>query len=132
MTNHFLIGLKRAVELVENTTAFQEVGARFTDEIFPGCENIPFRTDAYWECLARQYTITLHHIVASATMGKPDAPETVVDPQLRVLGAKGLRVVDLSVLPVVPLTNSHPAAMLVGEKGVSMILDYWKDEANKI
>ncbi|CAL8144019.1 unnamed protein product [Orchesella dallaii] len=128
--NVLVEGIKRAVDLVENTTTFQKLGARFTDERFPGCENVPFRSDEYWECLTRQYTITLHHIVGSCSMGKPDSSDAVVDTQLRVLGTKRLRVIDASIMPTVPLTNTHPAVMMVGEKGASMILEAWKDANN--
>lgn len=125
-------GLKRAVDLVENSTTFKAVGARFTDEKFPGCEHIPIRTDEYWECFARQYSITLHHIVGSCSMGKADSAESVTDSQLRVRGTKSLRVVDLSVIPAVPTTNSFPTALLVGSKGASMILDTWKELQNDL
>jgi glucose dehydrogenase (acceptor) len=38
-------GLKIAVAIVENTTAFSQVGGRFTDQVFPGCENVRFRSE---------------------------------------------------------------------------------------
>lgn len=122
-------GIKMAVNLVENSTAFQSVGARFTDEKFPGCEHLTMRTDEYWECFARHYSITLHHIVGSCSMGRNDS---VVDSRLRVRGTKGLRVVDSSIVPTVPLTNTHPMAMMVGEKGARMILEDWKEITNDL
>jgi len=55
-------GMKFTLKMVENTTTFgQNLGGRFTTECLPGCENFPFRSDAYWECYARRFTITLHH-----------------------------------------------------------------------
>ena len=48
-------------------------------------------------------------------MGRPDAPDTVVDPDGRVLGVDGLRVADASVFPSVPRANTHLSALAVAE-----------------
>jgi len=121
-------GVKKALYMVENTTTFGEsLGARFTDERLPGCENIPFRSDSYWECYIRRYTVTLHHSCGTAKMGKIGSPDTVVDTKLRVLGTKGLRVLDLSIMPVIVVTNTQAAALMIGEKGADIILSDWKD-----
>jgi len=42
-------GVKKAVEMVENTTVFARINGRFTDVPFPGCEDVPFRSDEYWK-----------------------------------------------------------------------------------
>ena len=58
---------------------------------------------------------TLFHPVGTCRMGRPDAPDTVVDPDGRVLGVDGLRVVDASVFPSVPRANTHLSALAVAE-----------------
>ncbi len=98
-------GMKKSVALVENTRTFRELGGRFTTVPFPGCEGVVFKSDAYWECYARQLSITLHHIVGTAAMGPKG--KGVVDTELRVRRIRGLRVVDASVMPVVPVGESH-------------------------
>jgi choline dehydrogenase-like flavoprotein len=58
---------------------------------------------------------TLFHPVGTCRMGRPGAPDTVVDPDGRVLGVDGLRVADASVFPTVPRANTHLSALAVAE-----------------
>ncbi|ODM89499.1 Glucose dehydrogenase [FAD, quinone] [Orchesella cincta] len=115
-----LEGVKKSLLLMENTTAFGELGVRFTDVKLPGCEHLEFRTDPYWECFIRRYSITLHHPVGTAAMG------SVVDTDLRVIGTKNLRVMDSSIQPVIVTTNTQASAIMIGEKGSHMLIKYWK------
>jgi len=118
-------GMKRAVELVETTPAFQKHNGRFTNESLPGCENITFRSDEYWECYARHVTITLHHLSGSCSMGANDSKKAVVDPKFQVIGTKRLRVIDTSVIPMVPIGNTNAPAVMLGERGADMIKKSW-------
>jgi choline dehydrogenase-like flavoprotein len=56
----------------------------------------------------------MHPCCTAAMMPKPKGG--VVDKDLKVHGAKGLRVVDMSVLPLVPAAHLSATAYAVGEK----------------
>lgn len=42
------------------------------------------------------------HMCGTVKMGKPDEQETCVDKDFKVVGLQGLRVVDMSVAPMLP------------------------------
>ena len=47
--------------------------------------------------------------------------DAVVDPELRVRGVDGLRVVDASIMPVIPGGNTNAPAIMVAERGADLI-----------
>ena len=67
----------------------------------------------------RQVAGTVYHPCGTCRMGEDD--KAVVDPELRVRGLEGLRVVDASVMPVIPTPNIHPATIMIAEKGSDAI-----------
>ncbi|CAL8099563.1 unnamed protein product [Orchesella dallaii] len=119
-------GIKTALKLAENSTAFQKLGAKFTEKRLPGCEHVQFRSDAYWECYIRQFSLSMQAFCGTAAMGKPTSKFAVVDPELKVIGAKGLRVIDASVMPSIVVGSPQAAVLAIGEKGADDILRYWR------
>jgi choline dehydrogenase len=55
------------------------------------------------------------HATSTCRMGDPNDSTTVVDPECRVLGVNGLRVVDASIFPSVPRANTNLTAIMAGE-----------------
>jgi choline dehydrogenase len=46
-----------------------------------------------------------------------------VDERLRVQGVQGLRVVDASVMPVIPSANTNAPTIMVAERASDLILE---------
>lgn len=67
----------------------------------------------------RSYAQTLYHPTSTCAMGTGE--DAVVDPELRVYGVSGLRVVDASVLPDVPRGNTNAPTIMVAEKAADLI-----------
>lgn len=63
----------------------------------------------------KQHGSTVFHACGTCRMGS-DA-DAVVDPQLRVRGVDGLRVVDASVMPTMVSANTNATAIMIGERG---------------
>ncbi|MGH3360698.1 MAG: GMC family oxidoreductase [Nocardioidaceae bacterium] len=76
-------------------------------------------TDEDLRDLVREQTQTLYHPVGTCAMGSGD--QSVVDPQLRVRGVDALRVVDASVMPVVPRGNTNAPTIMIGERAADLI-----------
>jgi choline dehydrogenase len=69
---------------------------------------------------ARQQGGSGMHFVGTCRMGSDG--QAVVDPQLRVIGTDGLRVVDASVMPNCTLGNPNASIVAIAEKAADLIL----------
>ena len=76
-------------------------------------------SDADLEAHIRHTAQTIYHPTSTCRMGVDDL--AVVDPELRVRGVEGLRVVDASIFPSVPRGNTNAPTIAVAEKAADLI-----------
>jgi choline dehydrogenase len=63
----------------------------------------------------RRAAQTVYHPTSTCAIG------SVVDPELRVYGVEGLRVVDASVMPTITRANTNAATIMIAEKAADLI-----------
>jgi choline dehydrogenase len=107
-------GLKMAREFV-TARPMAEICA---GELAPGPH---VRSDAELLQYVRNSVVTIYHPVGTCSMGGESRWNTVVDPELRVRGVQGLRVVDASVMPVVPRGNTNAPTIAIAERAADLI-----------
>lgn len=89
------------------------------------CNNLEFNSDEYWVCMLRAHTGVGAHAVGTCKMGPEDDAKAIVDSRLRVYGIRRLRVVDASIMPVIPRGNIMAPTMMIAEKAADMIKEDW-------
>jgi choline dehydrogenase-like flavoprotein len=80
----------------------------------------PDQSDAELRATIVAHADTIYHPVGTCRMGS-DA-RAVVDPQLRVRGVDGLRVVDASVMPTLIGGNTNAPSVMIGERAADFIV----------
>jgi choline dehydrogenase len=106
---------------------------RLTREIFQQPAFAPFRgreiqpgadctSDEAIDAFIAQHVESALHPSCTCKMGSIDDPMAVVDPELRVIGVKGLRVIDSSVMPSITTGNLNAPTIMIGEKGADHVL----------
>ena len=85
-------------------------------EIAPGTE---VQSDEALEAYVRETCSTVYHPIGTCKMGTD--PMAVVDPELRVHGVEGLRVVDASIMPTITTGNTNAPTIMIGEKAADFI-----------
>ena len=104
----------RLVRQIFSQSPFKE---QFKGELLPGGNS---QTDAQLTEYLRANGQSMYHPVGTCKMGI--GADAVVDHQLRVIGIEGLRVVDASVMPLIPSGNTNAPTIMIAEKAADMIL----------
>ena len=109
--------LVRAFKIVRRLVAAPAMDAYRGEEVSPGPA---VSTDEEIRRFTRENLGTGFHPVGTCKMGRDRM--AVVDPELKVRGIDGLRVIDASVMPNVISGNTNAPVIMIAEKGADMIL----------
>jgi choline dehydrogenase len=107
----------RAAETARRITEQSPLKHLVVREINPGLD---VQSHDEWVEFLRGHSHRGLHMCGTCAMGSGQS--NVVDPQLRVRGVEGLRVIDASIMPSLPSGNSNAATIMVGERGVAFVL----------
>ena len=108
--------------MVECAKISREILAQKAFDRYRGAPILPARTDLNDSELVdfiRAKAETIYHPVGTCRMGS-DA-DAVVDPQLRVNGVEGLRVIDASVMPCLIGGNTNAPTIMIAERAADLI-----------
>jgi 4-pyridoxate dehydrogenase len=100
----------------------RDLGNRKPLDPFRGREVSPgptVNTDAEIDAYIRNTVITVNHPLGTCAMGR--GPDAMVDPELKVHGTEGLRVVDASVFPDMPSAHINAIVMALAERASDLI-----------
>ena len=107
---------RRCIRLVREIYGTPPLADLILTETSPGSE---VQSDAEIDAFTRRAAEVGHHPVGTCAMGV--GPMAVVDPELRVRGLSGLRVVDASVMPTVPGGNTYAPTVMIAERAADLV-----------
>ena len=110
--------MREAVRIGRRVAQQPALDAYRVAELVPGPS---VESDAEIDAWVRATAETIYHPVGTCRMGTADDPQAVVDPELRVRGIAGLRVVDASVMPSLVSSNTNAPTIMIAEKAADMI-----------
>ncbi|KAK4974773.1 hypothetical protein LTR28_009994, partial [Elasticomyces elasticus] len=93
----------------------------WVDEYEPGSA---VGTEAQWRDFALNTTLSIYHPVGTCAM-LPRNESGVVSPELIVYGTRNLRIVDASVVPILPSAHLQTAVYGIAERAAVMIIEQW-------
>jgi len=106
-------GVKRLLEIAAQP-GFDAIAELITTGP-AGDSLVTLGTDKAIDSWVMQTAGDAQHGTSSCRMGSPQDSQSVVDPQCRVIGLAGLRVIDASVMPSVPCANTHLTTVMIAE-----------------
>lgn len=122
----FKEAIQYIIKLAESP-AFQKYNPKLHLAEYPTCVIHPLGSDEYWECALRTIATTQNHQIGTCKMGPPSDVEAVVDPELRVYGVEGLRVVDSSIIPRTVSGHTDGISIMIGERAADLIKKTWSN-----
>lgn len=121
VTGHLVDGddtdrLVRAIRFLRRVFETAPLAGQIDAEMQPGCDA---QDDAALRAYVHATANSLFHAVGTCAMGLHE--DAVTDPHLRVRGVGRLRVVDASVMPLVPSGNTCAPVLMLAEKAADLV-----------
>jgi choline dehydrogenase len=113
------VEMRACVRLTREVFAQQAFDRYRGREIQPGAD---VQTDEQIDAFIREKVESAYHPSCSCRMGDENDPMAVVDPQTRVRGLEGFRVVDSSIMPSITTGNLNAPTIMLAEKAADHIL----------
>jgi choline dehydrogenase-like flavoprotein len=110
-------GMVRGVKAMRAILAQDALAPWRGEEIFPGTRT---QSDEQIRAFLREKCDNIYHPVGTCKMGVDDL--AVVDPDLKVHGLDGLRVIDASIMPTLIGGNTNAPTVMIAEKAADKIL----------
>ncbi|HSS03813.1 MAG TPA: GMC family oxidoreductase N-terminal domain-containing protein [Solirubrobacterales bacterium] len=108
--------LVAGARLAREIAGSEPFASRLGRELLPGAD---VETDQDLADNLRNNVNLVYHPVGTCRMGSDEG--AVVDPELRVRGVDGLRVVDASIFPLIPSGNTNAPTIAVAERAADLI-----------
>jgi 4-pyridoxate dehydrogenase len=108
--------LRQGFKLARELAFHQALDSYRGEELSPG-EKV--HSDTEIDSWLRKTLITAHHPAGTCQMGT--TPAAVLDPEMRVRGVEGLRVVDASAMPDLVSAHINACVIMMAEKAADMI-----------
>ncbi|CAM4276179.1 Choline dehydrogenase [Bordetella tumbae] len=105
-----------SIRLTRRIVSQQALACYAPEEYKPGNA---LQTDEDLARAAGEIGTTIFHPVGTCKMGVD--PLAVVDPELRVHGLQGLRVIDASVMPTITSGNTNSPTVMIAERGAHFL-----------
>ncbi|PPQ78270.1 hypothetical protein CVT25_011729 [Psilocybe cyanescens] len=117
--------IRAMIEGIKITQTFYKAPV-FKNYIIEQMAPLANATDAELEDFIRNTAFSSQHAVGTAAMSAVHANYGVVNPDLRVKGASGLRIVDGSVMPFIISGHTQAPVYAIAERASDLIKETWK------
>lgn len=110
------VEMRQAIRLTREIFAQKAFNPYRGAEIAPGAG---ISQDSDLDAFVRASADSGYHYCGTCKMGSDG--NAVVDASLKVHGVENLRVIDASVMPLIPNANTNAASIMIGEKGSDLV-----------
>ena len=108
----------KAIRLTRKIVEQSALAPYMPTEHLPGKD---FTSDEQLAFAAGNVGTTIFHPVGTCKMGRTDDSMAVTDSNLRVIGLKGVRVVDASIMPTITSGNTSSPTIMIADRGAELI-----------